>query len=77
MDLARSGKLRKVKDEPRISPDGDVYRATEWQHESGAKVEINIDIEPVRYHARVDGKHTAVNQDERGLMAFISRLFGL
>lgn len=75
MDLQKVG-LQKIKDEVSVSPDGDIYRATEWRHESGAKVEVNIDLEPVRYHARINGKATSVNQDKSGLVAFLHRFFG-
>jgi hypothetical protein len=76
MDLARFSKMQKVEDEYKVSPDGDVYRATKWKHDGGAEVEVNIDQEPVRYHARVNREVTAVNLDQSGLVAFLSRFFG-
>jgi hypothetical protein len=75
MELQKYGKLRKVQDEPRISPDGEPYRAMKWQHESGDTVEINVDADPVRYHARHNGGRAHVNLDEGGLIAFIVGLF--
>lgn len=72
--LQKVGKIQKVRDEERVSPDGIPYRATEWRHSAGHKIEVNSDA--YGHHIRIDERHTAVNQDEQGVIAFMLRFFG-
>jgi hypothetical protein len=72
MELIKAAKLQIVKDEPRVSPDGIPYRATEWRHESGEPVFVNAD--EFGFHVRARGQ-TAVNLDAPGLVQFIRQTF--
>jgi hypothetical protein len=73
MKLSKVGKLQMIADDDKVSPDNVPYRATKWRHESGTEFPVNVD--EYGYHAKI-GNHTAVNQDEEGLINFILRVLG-
>lgn len=72
--LEQSKRVRKVLDEPRVTPDGFPYRATKWDID-GQTLEVNLDSYGA--HARINGGRTHPNLDEHGLLAFLRRVFGL